>query len=206
MIRGSKAPATGGPSLRDEENASNGRTVLPILLRQHRRRLRIFLLLLRARLPVFLRDLPGLFLALPHERFQILPAIADDQPQPVAPLEMLAQPGKQPGLHRLHLRLFDREARFQFRQPRPRRVHQRPQPLQLRVHVKHQAPARDGHGSRVPRALPGDEPRGFRRFLQAPQIPAPHPRIARVGGLRQTAQPAAQPGVGARLRDGPALA
>ncbi len=49
---------------------------------QRRRGLRIFLLLLRARLPVFLRDLPGLFLALPHERFQILPAIADDQPQP----------------------------------------------------------------------------------------------------------------------------
>ena len=45
--------------------------------------------------------------------------------------------------------LFDREARFQFRQPRPRRVHQRPQPLQLRVHIKHQVPARDGHGSRV---------------------------------------------------------
>ena len=128
-----------------------------LLLRQRRRRLRIFLLMLRARLPVFLRDLPGLFLALPHQRFQILPAIADDQPQPVAPLEMLAQPGKQPGLHRLHFRLFDREARFQFRQPRPRRVHQRPQPLQLRVHVKHQAPARDGHGSRVTRALPGDE-------------------------------------------------
>ena len=96
-----------------------------LLLRQRRRRLRIFLLLLRARLPVFLRDLPGLFLALPHERFQILPAIADDQPQPVAPLKMLAQPGKQPGLHRLHLRLFDREARFQLRQPRPRRIHQR---------------------------------------------------------------------------------
>ena len=132
-----------------------------LLLRQRRRRLRIFLLLLRARLPVFLRDLPGLFPALTHERFQILPAIADDQPQPVAPLEMRAQPGKQPRLHRLHLRLFDREARFQFRQPRPRRVHQRPQPLQLRVHVKHQLPARDGRGSRVARALPGDERRGW---------------------------------------------
>jgi len=48
-----------------------------LLLRQRRRRLRIFLLLLRARLPVFLRDLPGLFLALPHERFQMLPTIAD---------------------------------------------------------------------------------------------------------------------------------
>jgi hypothetical protein len=78
-----------------------------LLFRQRRRRLRIFLLMLRARLPVFLRDLPGRFLALPHQRFQILPAIADDQPQPVAPLEMLAQPGKQPRLHRLHLRLFD---------------------------------------------------------------------------------------------------
>ena len=78
-----------------------------LLLRQRRRRLRIFPLLLRARLPVFLRDLPGLLLALPHQRFQILPAIADDQPQPVAPLEMRAQPG----LHRLHLRLLDREAR-----------------------------------------------------------------------------------------------
>ena len=55
-----------------------------LLLHQRLRRLRIFLLLLRARLPVFLRDLPGLFLALPHERFQILPSIADDQPQPVA--------------------------------------------------------------------------------------------------------------------------
>ena len=42
------------------------RTVIPIRFSQ-RRRLR-FLLLLRARLPVFLRDLPGLFLALPHER------------------------------------------------------------------------------------------------------------------------------------------
>ena len=31
---------------------------------------------------------------------------------------MLAQPGKQPRLHRLHLRLPDHEARFQFRQPR----------------------------------------------------------------------------------------
>ena len=114
MIRGLKAPATGAPSLRDETNASNGRRAIPIRLRQRRRRLRIFSITMRARLPVFLRDLPGLFLALPHERFQILPAIADDQPQPVAPLEMLAQPGKQPGLHRLHLRLFDREARFQF--------------------------------------------------------------------------------------------
>ena len=63
-------------------------------------------------------DAIHLLLALPHERFQILPAIADDEPQPVAPLEMLAQPGKQPRLHRLHLRLLDREARFQFRQPR----------------------------------------------------------------------------------------
>ena len=45
-----------------------------LLHRQRRRRLRIFPLLLRARLPVFLRDLPSLFLALPHERFQILPA------------------------------------------------------------------------------------------------------------------------------------
>jgi len=51
--------------------------------------------MLRARLPVFLRDLPGLLFALPHERFQNLPAIADDQPQPVAPLEMLAQPDYQ---------------------------------------------------------------------------------------------------------------
>ena len=33
----------------------------------------------------------------------------------------------------------------------------------------------------------------------------PHPRVARVGGLRQTVQPVTQPGVGARLRDGPAL-
>ena len=32
--------------------------------------------------------------------------LAFEQP-PVAPLEMRAQPGKQPGLHRLHLRLFD---------------------------------------------------------------------------------------------------
>ena len=118
---------------------------------------------------------------------------------------MLAQPGKQPRLHRLHLRLFDPEPRFRFRPPRPRRIHHRPQPLQLRVHVKHQVPACDGHGSRVTHSLTGDEPRGFRRFLQAPQIPAPHPRVARVGGLRQTVQPAAQPGVGARLRDGPAL-
>ena len=52
-----------------------------LLLRQRRRRLRIFLLLLRARLPVFLRDLPGLFLALPHERpaaagHQLLPKVA----------------------------------------------------------------------------------------------------------------------------------
>ena len=113
MIRGLKAPATGGPSLRDEANTSNERTLF-LLLRQRRRRLRIVLLLLRARLPEFLRDLPGFFLALPHERFQILPAIADDQSQPVAPLEMLAQPRKQPGLHRLHLRLPDGEARFQF--------------------------------------------------------------------------------------------
>ena len=74
-----------------------------------------------------------------------------------------------------------------------------------RARAAHQAPARDGHGSRVARALPGDEQRGFRPFLQAPQIPAPHPRVARVGGLRQTVQPAAQPGVGARLGDGPAL-
>ena len=66
-----------------------------LLLRQRRRRLRIFSITMRARLPAFLRDLRGLFLALPHERFQILPAIADDQPPPVAPLEMLAQPGKQ---------------------------------------------------------------------------------------------------------------
>jgi hypothetical protein len=56
--------------------------------------------------PVFLRDLSGLL----HGRFQILPAIADDQSQPVVPLETRAQPGKQPRLHRLHLRLFDREA------------------------------------------------------------------------------------------------
>jgi hypothetical protein len=57
--------------------------------------------MLRARLPVILRDLPGLFLALPHERLQILPAIVDHQPQPVAPLEMLAQPGKQPGFSKI---------------------------------------------------------------------------------------------------------
>lgn len=38
-----------------------------LLLRQRRRGLRILPLILRARLPVFLRDLSGLFLALPHE-------------------------------------------------------------------------------------------------------------------------------------------
>jgi hypothetical protein len=119
VIRGLKAPATDGPSLRDEANASKRRPAIPFLFRQRRRRLHIFLLSLRARLPVFLRGFRRLFLTMPHERFQILPAIADDQPQPVAPLEMPAQPGKQPGLHRLHLRLPDREARFHFRQPCP---------------------------------------------------------------------------------------
>ncbi len=53
-----------------------------------------YLLLLRARLPVFLRDLPA-----------------------------LARP---------HIRLLDSKDRFKFRQPCPRRIHQRPQP-HLRV-------------------------------------------------------------------------
>ena len=65
--------------------------------------------------------------------------------------------------------------------------------------LRRQARAQAGAWARG--ALPGDEQRGFRRCLQAPQRPAPHPRVARVGGLRQTVQPAAQPGVGARLRD-----
>ena len=79
---------------------------------------------MRARLPVFLRDLPGLFLARPHERFQILPAIVDDQPQPIAPLEMPAQVGK-----RTPVALELRRHQFDLHLPpqRPRRAGQCPQ-------------------------------------------------------------------------------
>ena len=88
------------------------------LFLRHRRRLIVIPLLLRAGLPVFLLDPRGVFLPVPDEEIHVLPAVVDDGAQPVAPLEMLAQPGKQPGRQCIHLRLFDREARFQFRQPR----------------------------------------------------------------------------------------
>ena len=99
----------------------------------------VFPLRLRLRLPELPARLLRLLLAAAEQRIEELLPVAHDEPQRVAFPVVLRQLFEKGRLHCIRLRLFNRVGGLQFRQPRPRRSHERGETLRLGIHIHHDA-------------------------------------------------------------------